>query len=64
MGPLAVVIAFSVAERLEFNSTKEQQFDPELLVDKITSVDSRWFVGNQQLKMFLNSCCIAVVLSY
>lgn len=35
MGPLAVVIAFSVAERLEFNSTKEQQFDPELLVDKI-----------------------------
>lgn len=35
MGPLAVVIASSVAERLEFNSTKEQHFDPELLVDKI-----------------------------
>lgn len=35
MRPLAVVIALSVAQRLEFNSTKEQQFDPELLVDKI-----------------------------
>lgn len=35
MGPLAAVIAFGVAERLEFNSTKEQQFDLKLLVDKI-----------------------------
>lgn len=73
MGPLVVVIASSTAEREELNCRKELQPDPQLLVDLGQDSSSRsvdWIrgihttIGNQEVKMFDNSCCITAVSSY